>query len=543
MTIHLKGGRVVDPEHNRDRIGDLYITDGRIAFSQPQGRPVKETYDLTGKIVMAGAIDIHSHIAGANVSAARALLANRRSSLTDDIWVNGALPTLDETGLLYARMGFTTVVEPAMAPHSALQTQAELTLIPNIDRAALAILGNDDFALRLIRDKSSGSALADYVGRTLNASKAIGVKCINPGGVAAFKENIRSFNLDDVVPAYGVTSRDIVKALQNAVAAIGTPHPVHLHCNNLGLPGNSQTALATIAAAEGQRLHLAHLQFYTYAPTKKGGLASGAVAVAEAVNANKNITVDVGQVMFGPTVTISSDVPRQFAARGTAKPKKWMIADLEGNGYGVVPYEYKDTNKVSALQWAIGMELFLLIADPWRVFFTTDHPNGGHFTTYPKIMHLLMDADERARWIEHLPKAALKTSQLGSIKREYSLNEIAIMTRAAPARLYGLRDRGHLGEGAVADISVYSPQNDITEMFSRAHLVFKGGDLVVRDGEPQIARYSRTLYVRPPFDAQIDTKLTSYYEDIFGAPLRTFDVPPSILPYGEVFEEHPCFVS
>ena len=37
--------------------------------------------------------------------------------------------------------------------------------------------------------------------------------------------------------------------------------------------------------------------------------------LAEAVNSNKNITVDVGQVMFNPTVTISSDILRQFSAR------------------------------------------------------------------------------------------------------------------------------------------------------------------------------------------------------------------------------------
>ena len=30
-------------------------------------------------------------------------------------------------------------------------------------------------------------------------------------------------------------------------------------------------------------------------------------------------------------------------------------------------------------QWLIGLEMFLLINDPLRVFFTTDHPNGVTF--------------------------------------------------------------------------------------------------------------------------------------------------------------------
>ena len=71
---------------------------------------------------------------------------------------------------------------------------------------------------------------------------------------------------------------------------------------------------------------------------------------------------------------------------------------------------------------------------------------------------------------------------LPSIAREYTFNEIAIMTRAAPAKLLGLKDRGHLGEGALADIAVYSPGKDLAKMFRFAHLVFKDGDLVVRDG-------------------------------------------------------------
>ena len=47
------------------------------------------------------------------------------------------------------------------------------------------------------------------------------------------------------------------------------------------------------------------------------------------------------------------------------------------------------------VQWAVGLELFLLITDPWRVFFTTDHPNGAPFTAYPALFELLMSRDAR----------------------------------------------------------------------------------------------------------------------------------------------------
>ena len=352
-------------------------------------------------------------------------------------------------------MGFTTVVEPAVAPHHALHAHLELADMPIIDKAILAVLGNDDFLLGLMRAKDERGAIRDYVAWTLETSRALGIKVINAGGAAAFKDNVRAFSLDDVVPCYGVTSRAIVQALQHAVHDLGVPHPLHVHCNNLGMAGNAETALATIAAAEGLPLHLAHLQFYGYGKEGERGFSSAAARIAEAVNAAKNVTIDVGQVMFGQTVTISSDVLRQFNARHQARPRKWVIFDGDANGGGIVPYNYRADDFYNAVQWAIGLELFLLIDDPSRVFFTTDHPNGAPFTTYPEIFALLMSRDLRAEWIARLPPAAMAVTTLPSITREYSLDEIAMMTRAAPARLLGLTDRGHLGAGAVADVAVY----------------------------------------------------------------------------------------
>ena len=101
---------------------------------RPAGARADETYDAAGKIVMAGAIDIHSHIAGSNVNMARLLLPElhrgtgaRRAQtpLSNAEW--GTF----QTGCLYAAMGFTTVVEPAVAPNDALHAHLELADIPD----------------------------------------------------------------------------------------------------------------------------------------------------------------------------------------------------------------------------------------------------------------------------------------------------------------------------------------------------------------------------------------------------------------------------
>ncbi len=542
MLILLKGGRIVDPVNERDEIGDLWIENDRI-ISAPQGKLPDEVHDVSGKIVMAGAIDIHSHIAGGNVNSARLLLPEKHQNfLANPVAMpfSTAKWSTFETGTIYASMGFTTVIEPAIVPHQALQAHLELSDIPIIDKGTLTVLGNDDFLLSLLRDGEGPAAVADYVASAVAASNGLGVKCINAGGSAAFKYNARTFSLDDVVPFYGLTSRQIVEALQQAVQDLNIPHPLHLHANNLGIPGNVATALATIQATRGGRLHFAHLQFYAYGNEGSQGFSSAAAELAAAVNAAPNVTIDVGQVMFRQTVTISADVLRQFNGAQMASPKKSIIHDGDGNGGGIVPYLYRENDFANAVQWACGLELFLLIDDPWRVYFTTDHPNGAPFTTYPEVFALIMSRDARAEALARQPQEAVAMTTLPSIGREYNYNEIAIMTRAAPARLLGLKDRGHLGEGGLADIAVYSPGKDLAKMFRFAHLVFKDGDLVVRDGRVTHYRWGKALKVNPGYDKAIDRRLAVYYDRHFGNSRDLFSVKENLLPHAEGFQEVAC---
>jgi formylmethanofuran dehydrogenase subunit A len=533
MLTCLRGGRIIDPANGGMRAGDLFIEDDRIVAG-PVGRTADHTHDVSGKVIMAGGIDIHSHIAGGNVNTARLLLPELHPGQTPspgNLPLSTARWSTFETGCLYAKMGFTTVVEPAVSPHHALHAHLELADTPIIDKATLTVLGNDDFLLSMLRAGEGANAIADYVGAALAATRGLGVKCINAGGATAFKYNARAFSLDDVVPHYGVTSRAIVEALQRAVTDLRIPHPLHLHMNNLGIAGNVETALATIEAARGLPLHLAHVQFYAYGTEGKRGFSSAAARLAEAVNAAKNITVDVGQVMFGPTVTVSLDVLRQYNGSRDARPNKWVIFDGDANGGGIVPYDYRRSDFYNAVQWACGLELFLLIDDPGRVLFTTDHPNGAPFTTYPDLLALLMSRDLRAEWLAETPRSVAEMTTLGSITREYTLEEIATMTRTTPAKLLGLADRGHLGAGARADVAVYDDGMDRARMFREAHLVLKNGDLVVRDGVVTHYRAGCTLEARPEFDRSIESRLDAYYDEVYRAPRHFFAVDADALPH------------
>ena len=80
---------------------------------------------------------------------------------------------------------------------------------------------------------------------------------------------------------------------------LGVTHPLHIHGCNLGIPGNIETTLDTIRAADGLRIHMTHTQFLSYGTEGDKKFSSGAAQLAELVNKTQNVSIDVGQVLFG----------------------------------------------------------------------------------------------------------------------------------------------------------------------------------------------------------------------------------------------------
>ena len=527
MITQLKNCKIIDPAHKKDGVvEDIYIRDGKI-IAKPVNEKINQIYDLTGKVVMAGAIDMHSHIGGGKVNIARMMLPEirhnsrheRRNYTEPEAHIctpncsHHATPTTTEIGFKYIEMGYTAAFEPAILPINARQAHLEMADVPLIDKGGYAMLGNDDYFLRLLTAKKDQKAINDYVAWILHATQAIGIKVVNPGGISDFKFNKRKLDLDENHSHYKITPRDILKSLSRAVHELGVAKPLHVHCNNLGVAGNFETTLNTMSASDGMPMHLTHIQFHSYGLEGDKKFSSAAAQIAEALNKNKHITADVGQILFGQTVTASGDSMMQHLNAKYANPKKSVIMDIECDaGCGVVPFKYRDQNFVNALQWAIGLELFLSVEDPWRIFLTTDHPNGAPFTCYPHLIRLLMDKTFRNEAFAKLNLDAQAMSNLTSIDREYSLYEIATMTRAGAAKLIGLNDRGHLGVGAGADITVYTDQADREAMFAKPDFVFKDGELVVKDGVVTKVTWGKTHTAKPSFDLGVEKDLKKYFE-------------------------------
>jgi len=516
LPILVKNGFVYDPLNGIDgEKMDLLIEGGKIV-EEFTSKDI-QVIDASGMLVMPGGVDIHSHIAGAEVNSGRLLRPEdhvKDVELKTEITRSGvgySVPSTFTTGYRYARMGYTMVINPSMPPLEARHTHEELNDTSIIDKATFPLIGDWWFVLEYLRDGKIEEC-ASHVAWMLSAIKGYAIKIVNPGGLEAwgFGRNVRNF--DDTVPYFNITPREIVQGLCKVNKMLNLPHTIHVHTNNLGKPGNYETTLETMKSVENfsdgdkPSIHITHCQFSAFKGEDWGTLTSGAEEIAGYVNNHKHVTMDMGQIIFTDTTTMTADGPFQFILYQLSR-NKWVNHDVETEtSSGIVPFRYRRKSYVNAIQWTIGLELALLIRDPWRIFLTTDHPNAGPFTSYPEIIGWLISEKAREETLKKLNKKARERSMLPSIDREYSLYEIAVVTRAGTAKVLGLKDKGNLGVGADADIAIYNvnpaevdPSVDYmryVEAFRRAAYTIKEGEIVVKNGEIVKVVDGRTHWVK-----------------------------------------------
>ena len=539
--IIIKNGIVFDPLNNiKGDVMDIAIKDGKIVDIKEVDEKKAIVIDAKGKVVMSGAIDIHAHIAGPKVNVGRLMrpedhyLTNIPHKLPYKRAETGlSVPNVFRIGYEYARMGYTLVAEPATPPIKTRHTHHELNAIPIIDKMAFALVDSNWIALDLLKEGRKDLLVA-YLAWLLRATKTYALKLVDPGSDVAWVLEGRGLDIDDQIPYYGFTPRELIKALGDAAQRLNIPHKIHIHCNRLGYPGNYATTLKTMGVAkditrvgEGLTMHITHAQFTGYKGDSWATLESGGEDIAKELNTNPYVSLDLGQVILGRSATtMTADAPFEFVLYHLTR-WKWSNADTEvDTAAGIVPYKYRAKSYVNTIQWAIGLEIALLAKDPWRVFITTDHPNAGLFIDYPKVFAWLMSKKAREDMMKKVNQRALKKCALPSIDKEYTLYDIAIMTRAAPAKLLGVEKfKGHLGIGADADVAIYdinpfevdlSKQYEkVEKAFRRAWLVIKGGEIVVKEGEIVKTIYGRTLYMDVQIPEDLEKELNKFLQAKF----------------------------
>ncbi|MAS81417.1 MAG: formylmethanofuran dehydrogenase subunit A [Legionellales bacterium] len=532
-AMRIVNGKVYDPANNIDgKIKEICIQDGRIVASVPEDVTV---IDAQGMVIMPGGVDIHCHIAGPKVNAARKLQPeDHRHDVHPGTpftrsGTGGTVPSTFATGYRYATLGYTTAMEAAVTPIGARHTLEEFHDTPVIDKGFYVLLGENIFLQNLLREKRI-EEFNEAVAWWINATKAYTVKLVNPGGDEPWKgkKNSNVSDIDEKTDE-GLTPRQIIEAFIKSVDKQGFPHPPHIHCNNLGHSGNYKTTLETMKTAGDMRAHIAHIQFHSYGGELGKDPISKAAEIVDYVDNHPNITCDVGQVMFGKSTIMTADAPLAYVLKGHTKGK-WVNADTEcESGCGILPFDYQEHIYMHTLQWAIGLEIFLMAKDPWRVILSTDHPNGGSFMNYPKLIKLLMNKAFRHEEMKRVNQRALENCLLRDLDREYTLNEIAIITRAGPARALGLNNKGHLGVGADADITIYDEMDDKEIMFNAPRYVIKSGNTIIGNHEFKTDFTGKLLHIAPEYDKKIEEVVQPFFESYYSIEFSNYAVNDSYL--------------
>lgn len=546
MELLIRNGYVYDPLTgvNGDKM-DIAIKDGKIVEKINEAKARK--IDASDMIVMPGGVDIHSHIAGSEVNTGRLIrpedhfkdfepkTAKTRSG------VGHSVPSTFTTGYRYARMGYTTVMNPSMPPLEAKHTHEELSDTPMVDKATYPLLGDWWFSLEYLKNGDL-EELTRHIAWMMNCTKGYAIKIVNPGGLEAWGHGSNVHSLDDQVPNFCITPREIIRGLCKVNKLLNLPHTIHVHTNNLGMPGNYATAIETMQCVEDlasenkPAIHITHCQFCAFKGEDWRTFESGAEEIANYVNCRSHVTLDMGQVVFSDTTTMTADGPFQYDLyRLTGH--KWANHDVETETTsGIVPFRYRRKNYVHATQWTIGLELALLIRDPWKIFLTTDHPNAGPFTSYPRIIAWLMSRKAREATMKRIHKRAANHCLLPSIDRELNFSEIAIVTRAGQSKTLGLKNKGHLGVGADADVAIYDVNPNTTDpsrkyktmrkAFSHAIYTVKGGQIVVKHGEilKHVEGSTMWLDVQTNEPAEINEDMKSKFRDYWTVEYENYPV-------------------
>lgn len=93
-TLHLKGGRVIDPAARRDEPADLWIVDGVIRQSPPTG-PVDETLNVSGCIVAPGLIDCRVFLGEPGFEEDETIASGSAAAVAGGLTAVAAMPCTD----------------------------------------------------------------------------------------------------------------------------------------------------------------------------------------------------------------------------------------------------------------------------------------------------------------------------------------------------------------------------------------------------------------------------------------------------------------
>ena len=289
-TLLIRGGRVIDPAQDIDRIADLRIVDGKIAGIGPgetgAGR-ADETIDAAGMIVTPGLIDMHVHLREPGREEDETIASGTRAALAG---------------------GFTSV---ACIPNTEppLDTQAAVEFIHQ--KAARADTCNV-FVVACVSRNREGKELAE-IGQLVEAGA---VAFSDDGAPVADAELMR--RALEYCSMFGKTILAHEEVLELSRGGVMNEGLVSLLLGLGGMPAAAEEVMigrdTALAESTGGRLHVMHV-------STAGGVALVRAAKARGVR----VTAEACPHHF----TLTDESLRTFDANCKMSPPLRTAADVE----------------------------------------------------------------------------------------------------------------------------------------------------------------------------------------------------------------------
>ena len=100
--------------------------------------------------------------------------------------------------------------------------------------------------------------------------------------------------------------------------------------------------------------------------------------------------------------------------------------------------------------------------------------------------------------------------------------------------MLGLANKGHLGVGADAAITIYTPNADYQKMFELPRFVIHHGKIVVEQGEIRECFNGKLLHVEPSWDESAVEDIQKWFEPFYSIQFANYPVDERYLHEHEV---------
>ncbi|MFW9949234.1 MAG: amidohydrolase family protein [Candidatus Thorarchaeota archaeon] len=490
MKLLVKNGVIFDPINKIEgEVKDVLIENGKFVDKFSSEKEVKQI-DAKGKTIIPSALDIHAHIASYQLNLIRLLGA--KNEKFKNYWDGLKLKSIANN---YIEQGFSFILEANVYPSYAKQTLFDFSHIPVLDKAFLLNISNL-WALELEYQKGLYKEGANFLSDLLKKLKGFGIKVYNPFEAENWNWNILRKDIEEKGRLYNFNALDVYLNITKIIEFLALPHSVHAHVEGYELNEAKSNLIKTLDGIKALNLsqindndnktkrtqifHLAHASSYNYDGDNS--------EIIDFYNKNEKFDLDLGFVSFNPINPVLTSDRRLINFLISSNENLSIIrGSLESEGDCFVALRtLEKSNMTHCNIWGNALDLALNIKNKWQIQYSLNYPIYGDIKNTPQIYALLMSSKLREQYMNDMNPNFLKTHPIVNDLKEYTFNDLIIITRSSPAKSLGLSNyKGNLNSGSDGDLNILNI--DINEIDSSRQVdsiikAFKNIEYVIKTG-------------------------------------------------------------